>query len=162
MKSFDALIVLWQGKYRCSITSLLWWTEAAEHSCGNMLRKQHFWTNILQRQTSAEYVSLVTTKSTKLLFDISHSGHRASACVNALGDTLTSLGLQNIMLPHRTGDQIRNYSYTEWAPGTAQWRDNELDGVANHWHLYCLLKRLFGCRSKLRVIGLCEATGERW
>ena len=42
---------------------------------------------------------------------------------------------------------------------TLQWRYNERDGVLNHRHLYCLLKRLFKRRSKktskLRVTGLC-------
>ena len=43
---------------------------------------------------------------------------------------------------------------------TLQWRHNERDGVSNHWHLDCLLKRLFRCRSKKtskpRVASLCE------
>ena len=43
-----------------------------------------------------------------------------------------------------------------------QWRHNEHDGASNHRRLYCLLNRLFRCRSKetskLRVIGLCVGT----
>ena len=43
---------------------------------------------------------------------------------------------------------------------TTQWRHNERDGVSNHWHIDCLLNRLFRCRSKktlkLRVTGFCE------
>ena len=53
-------------------------------------------------------------------------------------------------------------------PGTLQWRHNELNGVPNHQHHDCLLRRLFRRRStktsKLRVTGLCEGnspvTGE--
>ena len=49
-----------------------------------------------------------------------------------------------------------------------QWRHNEHDGIANHQPHNCLLKRLFGCRSKktskLCVTGLCAGnspvTGE--
>ena len=49
-----------------------------------------------------------------------------------------------------------------------RWRHNEHDDVSNHLRLYCLLNRLFRCRSKktpkLRVAGLCEGnspmTGE--
>ena len=49
-----------------------------------------------------------------------------------------------------------------------QWRHNDHDGVSNHQHHDCLLKRLFGRRSKktpkLRVTGLCvgisSVTGE--
>ena len=49
-----------------------------------------------------------------------------------------------------------------------QWRDNERDGVSNHQPHECLLKRVFGGRtkkiSKLRVTGLCAGnspvTGE--
>ena len=41
-----------------------------------------------------------------------------------------------------------------------QWRQNERDGDSNHWHLDCMLNRLFRRRSKetskLRVTGLCE------
>ena len=41
-----------------------------------------------------------------------------------------------------------------------RWRHNERDCVSNHQPHYCLLKRLFGRRSKktskLRVTGLCE------
>ena len=48
------------------------------------------------------------------------------------------------------------------------WRHNERDSVSNHQRLYCLLKRLFRCRSKitskLRATGLCAwnspGTGE--
>ena len=40
-----------------------------------------------------------------------------------------------------------------------QWRHNGLNGVSNHQHHQCLLRRLFGRRSKktlkLRVTGLC-------
>ena len=40
------------------------------------------------------------------------------------------------------------------------WRHNEHDGVSNHWHLDCLLSRLFSRRSKktskLCITGLCE------
>ena len=51
---------------------------------------------------------------------------------------------------------------------TLRWRHNERDCVSNHQPHYCLLKRLFGRRSrktsKLRVTGLCEGnsleTGE--
>ena len=43
---------------------------------------------------------------------------------------------------------------------TLQWRHNERDGFSNHWHLECLLKHLFRCRSKKSskfcVTGLCE------
>ena len=43
---------------------------------------------------------------------------------------------------------------------TLKWRLNERDGVSNHLRLDCLLKRLFGHRSKktrkLRATGLCE------
>ena len=41
---------------------------------------------------------------------------------------------------------------------TLQWRQNEQDGVWNHWHLDCLLNWLFKSKktSKLRVIGLCD------
>ena len=42
---------------------------------------------------------------------------------------------------------------------TLRWRHNGHDGVSNHQPHYCLLNRLFGCRSKktskLRVTGLC-------
>ena len=49
-----------------------------------------------------------------------------------------------------------------------RWRHNGHDGVSNHQPHHCLLKRLFGCRSKktskLRVTGLCAGnspgTGE--
>ena len=45
---------------------------------------------------------------------------------------------------------------------TLRWRHNGRDGVSNHQHHYCLLNRLFGCRSKkiskLRVTGLCVGT----
>ena len=45
-----------------------------------------------------------------------------------------------------------------------QWRHNERDGVSNHQPNDCLLNRLFGRRSKLRVTGLCvgnsPGTGE--
>ena len=52
--------------------------------------------------------------------------------------------------------------------GPLRWRHNERDCVSNHQPHCCLLKRLFGRRSKktskLRVTGLCEAnsseTGE--
>ena len=41
-----------------------------------------------------------------------------------------------------------------------QWCHNEHDGISNHWHLDCLLNRLFRHRSKktskLHVTGLCE------
>ena len=44
-------------------------------------------------------------------------------------------------------------------PSSLQWRHNERDGVSNHQRLHCLLKHLFGRRSKktsqLRVAGLC-------
>ena len=51
---------------------------------------------------------------------------------------------------------------------TLQWRHNGRDGVSNHQPHHCLLRRLFGCRSKktskLRVTGLCvgnsPVTGE--
>ena len=51
---------------------------------------------------------------------------------------------------------------------TLRWRHNGHDGVSNHQPHYCLLNRLFGCRSKktskLRVTGLCAGnspgTGE--
>ena len=51
---------------------------------------------------------------------------------------------------------------------TLQWRHNGCDGVSNHQPHYCLLSRLFRCRSKkiskLRVTGLCAGnslvTGE--
>ena len=42
---------------------------------------------------------------------------------------------------------------------TLQWRHNGHGGVSNHQPHHCLLKRIFGCRtkktSKLRVTGLC-------
>ena len=45
---------------------------------------------------------------------------------------------------------------------TLQWRHNECNCVRNHWHLDCLLSRLFKRTSndisKLRVTGLCENT----
>ena len=49
-----------------------------------------------------------------------------------------------------------------------QWHHNERDCISNHWHLDCLLNRLFRRRSKnaskFRVTGLCErnspVTGE--
>ena len=58
-----------------------------------------------------------------------------------------------------------------WAPVflcTSQWRHNERDSVLNHQPHHCLLKSLFGRRSKktskLRVTGLCAGnspgTGE--
>ena len=41
-----------------------------------------------------------------------------------------------------------------------QWRHNENDDVSNHWHLDCLINRLFRHipkkTSKLHVTGLCE------
>ena len=54
-------------------------------------------------------------------------------------------------------------SLVQWVRGcsgdTLQWRHNERDGVSNHQHLDCLLKRLFRRRSKKtskpRVTGLC-------
>ena len=43
---------------------------------------------------------------------------------------------------------------------TLEWRHNKPDGVSNYQSHDCLLKRLFGCRtkktSKRRVTGLCE------
>ena len=55
-----------------------------------------------------------------------------------------------------------------WNDNALRWRHNERDCVSNHQPHYCLLKRLFGRRSKktskLRVTGLCEGnspeTGE--
>ena len=48
---------------------------------------------------------------------------------------------------------------------SSEWRHNERDGVSNHRHLDCLIKRLFRRRSKktakVRVIGLCEAVDNR-
>ena len=49
-----------------------------------------------------------------------------------------------------------------------QWRHNGHDGILNHWHLDCLINRLFRRRSKettkFHVTGLCEGnspvTGE--
>ena len=51
---------------------------------------------------------------------------------------------------------------------TLQWCHNEHNGISNHWHLNCLHKRLFRCRSKktskICITGLCEGnspvTGE--
>ena len=41
------------------------------------------------------------------------------------------------------------------------WRHNERDSVSNHQRLYCLLKRLFRRRSKLRFTGLCAGNSPR-
>ena len=49
-----------------------------------------------------------------------------------------------------------------------QWRHNRRDGVSNHQHHHCLVKRLFRCRSKKtskfqRHWPLCgEFSGDRW
>ena len=56
---------------------------------------------------------------------------------------------------------------------TVRWRHNGHDGVSNHQPHHCLLKCLFGCRSKktckLRVTGLCagnspvpEKSSHKW
>ena len=53
----------------------------------------------------------------------------------------------------------KNHATTQTA-WTIKWRDNECDGVSNHWRLHCLLNRLLARwskkTSKLRVTGLCE------
>ena len=67
----------------------------------------------------------------------------------------------NILQIYLTGPLIRVH-------GALRWRHNERDCVSNHQPHYCLLKRLFGRRSKkiskLCVTGICEGnspeTGE--
>ena len=73
------------------------------------------------------------------------------ATSNAKIDILTTLGFQ------RHHDDVM-----AWARflHSLQWRHNRRDGVSNHQHHDCLLKRLLRCRSKktskLRVTGLCD------
>ena len=49
--------------------------------------------------------------------------------------------------------------YLSWEY-TLQWHHNECSSISNHWHLECLLKHLFRCKSKktskLHIAGLCE------
>ena len=94
-----------------------------------------------------------------------------------------------VTVPFFTGDVEGKFQRLQWTPGQSswppfrfcvnndvdlsspciygiqlQWRHNERNGVSNHRRIDCLLKRLFGRRSKLRVTGLCEGnspvTGE--
>ena len=59
----------------------------------------------------------------------------------------------------RTGENFNSQKTLHTRP-PLQWRNNERDGVSNHRHLNCLLKRLFRRRSKtksnVRVTGLCD------
>ena len=63
---------------------------------------------------------------------------------------------------------VRRTSASQISRQPLQWRHNEHDGVSNHQPHHCLLKHLFGCRSKktskLLVTGLCvgnsPVTGE--
>ena len=59
--------------------------------------------------------------------------------------------------PRRAG--FRSMNLAENPVRALRWRHNEHNGVSNHQPHHCLLKRLFGCRSKkttkLRVTGLC-------
>ena len=79
--------------------------------------------------------------------------------------------LIHLTISFRVASLALGYDSPMWKwskPGWLSWRNNEHDGVSNHWRLDCLLSRLFrhGSKktSKLSATGLCAGnspgTGE--